>query len=411
MTRQKLFTKPAPTAISSPAIDVHQIMGSLGNHTSVSTGDAIRSPSIYQGRNNVTAFTHQSADPAYLLLFLQSPSELGDLFWDHGEMGGALLNTDFSVHTDFGTIHTPCPNTDWKSGRLLAGNIVPGSIFSDGCREFHLFYGGSPGGDGLLQEELGLARFIIAPNGEFEWDDRQTVEIRGWQKYYDCSTHPEKPGISHRQRRDPFVVFHDGLYWMFVSAAAQTTSAVYKGCVGLAVAENVAGPYTAVRSPLFPNRFSSEGEQGLFYDCERPHVFYHDGHWHLFFSAREKLTHTHLLQGDGPPLTDSSLHHYQSTQIQGPYLPVSSRPVVEGSTETGLYGINFIQPDDGKILAYGFDNEKMMLDVTGSWEVLWPNGRPVIQPNHPSRSSANQIRNLLYKPGYQLWDATMLRLR
>ena len=135
---------------------------------------------------------NQSQEPAYLVIFLQGPIHLGEVFWDHGEMGGVMLNSDFSIHTDLGTIHSPCADIPWKSGRLLAGNIVPGSTFSDGRREFHLFYGGSPGGDGLLQEELGLARFIIAPNGEFEWDDRQTVEIRGWEKYYDCSTHPSR---------------------------------------------------------------------------------------------------------------------------------------------------------------------------------------------------------------------------
>ena len=404
MTKHNLFTEPASTTISSPAIDVHQIGGPVG-------GSVLppKESSFQRGQNNVTAFHHQSSDPAYLLLFLQSPSELGELFWDHGEMGGALLNADFSVHTDFGTIHTPCPNTDWKSGRLLAGNIVPGAVSDDGDREFHLFYGGSPGGDGLLQEEIALAKLTITAKGKIEWEDLKTVDLLGWDQYYDYSTHPEKPEITHRQKRDPFVVFHDGLYWMFTSAAARTTSEVYKGCIGLAVSEHVEGPYTAVRSPLFPRQFSGDGEQGLCYDCERPHVFYNDGHWHLFFSAREKLTHTHLLQGDGAPLTDSSLHHYQSLHLQGPYFPVSNRPIVEGSTETGLYGINFIQPEEGKVLAYGFDNEKMMLDVTGSWEVIWPEGRPVIKPNHPSNSTA-QIRNLLYKPGYQLWDATMLRL-
>lgn len=410
MTPNNLFTEPSSTVVTAPAIDVHQIVGPLGSGAASPKSLAVtQSPNIKQSRNNVTAFHHQTSEPAYLLFFLQSPSSLGELFWDHGEMGGALLNEDFSVHTDFGIVHSPCPNTDWKSGRLLAGNIVPGRVHADGRREFHLFYGGSPGGDGLLQEELGLAKFSIAPNGTFEWDDRQTVTIKGWEKYYDYSTHPEKPEIVHRQWRDPFVVHHDGLYWMFISAAAQTTSEIYKGCVGLVVSENVEGPYTAVRSPLFPNRFTANGEQGICYDCERSHVFHHNGMWHLFFSAREKLTHTHLLQGDGAPLTDSSLHHYQSPNIQGPYFPVSDRPIVEGSTATGLYGINFIRHTDGKVLAYGFDNEKMMLDVTGSWEVVWPEGRPMIQPNQPADSTA-QIRNLLYKPGYQLWDATMLRL-
>lgn len=405
MTKNKFSTEPASTTVASPAINVHQIAGPIG-------GSVVRpkAAAVDPADTNGKQVQKQASSPAYLLLFLQSPSELGELFWDHGEMGGALLNEDFSVHTDFGTIHTPCPKTDWKSGRLLAGNIVPGNISADGHREFHLFYGGSPGGDGLLTEEIGLAKLVITPSGELQWNDVKTVELEGWEQYYDYSTHPEKPEITHRQKRDPFIVFHDGLYWMFTSAAARTTSEVYKGCIGLAVSEKAEGPYKAVRSPFFPCQITDAGEDGLCYDCERPHVFFHDGHWHLFFSAREKLTRTDLLQGDGDILNDSSLHHYQSTRIQGPYHPVSDRPIVEGSTETGLYGINFITPDDGKVLAYGFDNAKMMLDVTGSWEVVWPDGRPVIKPNNPSNMPTAQIRNLLYKPGYQLWDATMLRL-
>ena len=308
MTKNKSSTESASTIVSSPPLQVHQVGGPIGDGRSPSNES-----SVDQGQNNGTPFQHKSSQPAYLVLFLQSLSELGELFWDHGEMGGALLNADFSIHTDFGTIHTPCPNIGWKSGRLLAGTIVPGAVSSEGDREFYLFYGGSPGGDGLLTEEIALAKLTITASGRLEWEDLKTVELLGWEKYYDYSTHPEKPEITHRQKRDPFVVVHDGLYWMFTSAAVRTTSDVYKGCVGLAVSDHVEGPYKAVRSPFFPHLLTANGEEGLCYDCERPHVFFHSGHWHLFFSAREPLTKVHLLQGDGAPLNDSSLHHYQAT--------------------------------------------------------------------------------------------------
>ena len=349
-------------------------------------------------------------NPKYLLLYLQSIGHEEGKFWEHGEIAGAILGEDLSLLKDLGTTIAPDPNEWWKSHRLLAGKLwLQGN-------QLYLFYGGTPNHPHILQESVGLCKGTINDELEIEWGSSKPLEFIGWENYYEHSPNLDFPEQPHRQWRDPWIVFERGKYWMFLSASAKTNSPFYKGCVGLAVADNLEGSYTVLPPAAFPCMGSGKDERGLVTECERSHIIYKNGMWHLFFSVWKNHINPQWLEQLGTEadaISDSSLHHYISSQLQGPYRPASEVPIVRGSSETGLYATHFsVDPDSMEdAIAYGLELETFALDVSGQWKVLWDDGYPEIKKGTPFHITSSLTRSLeLHRQGYQLWDAMLLEL-
>ncbi|NER46834.1 MAG: hypothetical protein F6J92_09085 [Symploca sp. SIO1A3] len=346
----------------------------------------------------------QANDPRYILLYIRSSEELGGKHWEHGEIAGAVIGEDFSVIKDLGTVFQPNPDEFWQSHRLLAGGFR-----SQGKDSLYFFYGGSPNHPHLLDESICFAKGKMMDDWKFEWEEPQLLEFADWEKHYDYSNESNFPDQLHHQWRDPYVVFHEDKYWMFVSAAAKTTSPLYKGCIGLAVADHPEGPYTALPSPVFPKMTTEQGEEGIFYECERSHVLYHEGQWHLFFCAwKWRINKNWISQVDETAISDSTLYHYVSPQIQGPYLPAGELPIVKGSSEVGLFAINFAQTQSGELIAYGSDFETTELDISGQWQVFWNDNNPEIKKvDFSERQHLTGYPQTFRQPGYLVWDAML----
>ena len=354
-------------------------------------------------------------NPKYLLFYLQSVGHEEGKFWEHGDISGAVLGEDLSLLQDLGVMLTPESNEWWKSHRLLAGQIW----FQDDS--IYLFYGGTPDHPHILQESVGWCKGKIQDDWSIEWGESQPLEFIGWDNYYEHSPNLDFPDLPHLQWRDPWIVFDQGQYWMFVSASAQTSSSFYKGCVGLAVADHLEGPYTILPPAAFPCMQNGAGEQGLVTECERSHVIYKNGMWHLFFSVWKNHTNPEWLKqlgAEGDAMADSSLHHYISSNLQGPYAPASEVPIVKGSSQTGLYATQIYEthfsPGPGlekESIAYGLALENFTLDVSGQWGVQWENGFPIIEPRSSFHTARSLLESLeLHRPGYQLWDAMLVEI-
>ena len=143
---------------------------------------------------------------------------------------------------------------------------------------------------------------------------------------------------------------------MFITAHAkeETSNHYYGGCVGLAVADKSSGPYTILPPAARP--LVTGTTESPFYEMERPQVIYQNGRYHLFFSAFVKALNPKWLDQVGSQgINDSTVYWFVSDSITGPYEPISSKPILEGRAQIGLYGTNsFSHPDQSDVyFAYG----------------------------------------------------------
>lgn len=161
---------------------------------------------------------------------------------------------------------------------------------------------------------------------------------------------------AHFHWRDPYIFNDDtGKYYMFICASAKTPG-YFQGCLGLAVADKITGPYKilppAVQIPI------DTAEDWPYYHLERLQVIYKGGKYHLFFSCFKMYMNPRWLQKvNSKRVTNSSLYWYVSDSVEDPYKPINDDDfIVRGSETTGIYGTNFMQvsTDPEEWIAYGW---------------------------------------------------------
>ncbi|MBW4445536.1 MAG: family 43 glycosylhydrolase [Spirirestis rafaelensis WJT71-NPBG6] len=286
-----------------------------------------------------------------------------DPWWTISNICGAI-STDMNHWEDLGTILEPEPANYWESGRVCAGCTYK----EDGI--YYLFY--SAGGKEpphLRNEAIGLAtstdgvqfsrysdRPLLAPETDGLWYGRSN-----WTQ--------------HLHWRDPYI-FKDeqtNSYYMFICAGSRVTGN-FQGCVGLAVADKITGPYKllppAVEAPV-------DTVDWPYYHLERPQVIYKNGKYNLFFSCFKQFFNPDWLQKlKHKRVTNSSLYWYISDNIAGPYHPVDDDDfIVKGSEKTGMYGTNFLEISDNpeELIAYGWYHRLHTLQVSKAFRVKWKN--------------------------------------
>ncbi|GAB1538691.1 hypothetical protein NUACC21_13550 [Scytonema sp. NUACC21] len=305
-------------------------------------------------------------------------------WWTISKISGAI-STDLEHWEDLGTILEPEPANDWESGRVCAGCAYK----EDGI--YYLFY--SAGGKEpphLKNEGIGLAtstdgihfsRYsphpLLIPENNDSWYGR-------------CNW------TGHFHWRDPYI-FKDeqtGNYYMFICASSQAPGN-FQGCIGLAVADKISGPYKvlapAVDVPV-------DVDNWPFYHLERPQVIYKNGKYNLFFSCFKQYFNPKWLESvKHKRVTTSSLYWYISDNITGPYKPIDNDEyIVKGSEKTGMYGTNFllISEDPEEYIAYGWYHKLHTLEVHGGYRVNWRN------TDYPSLG----IKGSLHNDGMKLLD-------
>lgn len=301
-------------------------------------------------------------DDVYRMFYLKG-LEGQNPWWTVSNICGAV-STDMHQWQDLGSILEPDPANNWESGRICAGCTYKEDNI------YYLFY--SAGGKEephLKNEAIGLAtsrdglhfsrtskNYLLKPDEDDPWYGRSN-----W--------------TGHFHWRDPYIFKDDqtGNYYMFICASSKVPGN-FQGCVGLAVADKVSGPYNllppAVEAP-------TNGEENWpYYHMERPQVIYKDGKYHLFFSCFKMLMNPKWLQElNHRRITNSSLYWYISDHITGPYKPVNNDEfIVKGSEKTGMYGTNFLQvstPEE--FIAYGWYHRLHALAVSQAFRVNWKN--------------------------------------
>ncbi len=155
---------------------------------------------------------------------------------------------------------------------------------------------------------------------------------------------------------------------MFITASCKGEHSVFKGCIGLAVSDQINGPYEVLPPVTYP--VISETKEGVYYEMERPQVIYRDEKYHLFFSSATSLINQKWIKQVGKGrITNSSLYWYISDKVTGPFVPSSGKPVVKGSESTELYGTNIIEAPNGKLIACGSNINTFTLEVSERFPV------------------------------------------
>lgn len=341
--------------------------------------------SLPQGRNRLRRLFRQGGliwDPwilkdgnIYRLFYLANPKvtkvDPFSQWWDEASIHGAISN-DLKHWKYLGAILEPEPANAWESKRMLAGSTYKED------NTYYLFYSAA-GTKDLLDEGIGLATSTDGLHwhrcsNELLFSNLSNRDL--WYGKYEGNFGDGKI-VPHRHWRDPYIVkeYKTGRYYMFICAASQERGpSPFQGCVGLAVADKISGPYELLPPACAP---VIEGtNESIYIEMERPQVIYKGGKYHLFFSCWKHRLHPKWLQQVGEDrITNSSLYWYIADKITGPFRPATNKPIVMGSEKTEMYGTNFF-PASGSIqeelIAYGWFNWSFTLGVSPlSFRVRW----------------------------------------
>jgi beta-fructofuranosidase len=303
----------------------------------------------------------------YRLFYLVGPRE-SDTWWIEGNIYGAI-SYDMKLWKDIGLVLNVNPANAWESGRMLAGCTYK----EDGI--YYLFYSAAGEGEEIMNEGIGLATSVdglywqrcstdqlVKPDDNHRWYGRYKRQMGNYE--YD-----------HYQWRDPYILKDDktGSYYMFICAyLKEGGEGKFRGCVGVAVANKISGPYELLPPAAIP---VVEGtKESPYYEMERPQVIYKNGKYHLFFSCWTTWLNPKWIQKVGQEqISDSSLYWYVSDHITGPFKPVNEKPIVKGSEKTGMYGTNFFPAPDNpqEFIAYGWYYRRMTLAISPVYQVRW----------------------------------------
>ncbi|AFZ22697.1 beta-fructosidase, levanase/invertase [Cylindrospermum stagnale PCC 7417] len=311
----------------------------------------------------------------YRLFYLGGPKAVDPRtpWWAEATIYGAI-SSDMKHWQDLGVILEPDPKNPLESQRMLAGSTYQ----ENGI--YYLFYSAA-GKEDMWNEEIGLA---TSTDG-IHWQRQSSHPIfvnlderdRWYGKYDFTFTNGET--ITHRHWRDPYIVKEEqtGKYYMFICAAAKELAASpFCGCVALAVADSIAGPYTLLSPACMP--ILDRTSESIYIEMERPQVIYQNGKYHLFFSCwPHRLNPKWIQQVSQERISPSSLYWYVADEITGPFKAVSKKPVVMGSEKTGMYGTNFFpSPNNSKeFIAIGWYHNLLSLGVSPSlFPVFWNHG-------------------------------------
>jgi beta-fructofuranosidase len=328
----------------------------------------------------------------YRLFFLANPKVLKPnvfgTWWSESSIYGAI-STNLKNWKILSPVLVPEPNNDWESQRLFAGSTYK----EEGI--YYLFYTAS-GTKDFYDESLGLATSIDGIN----WSRclnyqlfSNLIDRDRWYGKYECDFGDGKM-VQHRHWRDPYILrdHKTGKYYMFICAASQQIEhSLYRGCVGLAVADNISGPYKLLPPACKPIVEGTSVSESAFIEMERPQVIYKNGKYHLFFSCwKHRINPKWLKQIDSNRITNSSLYWYVADEITGPYLPNSNQPIVLGSDTTEMYGVNFFPAPNtigGEFIACGWFYWSFTLGVSPSFRVIWTDESIEISRNRISLST------------------------
>lgn len=267
------------------------------------------------------------------------------------------ISKDLINWKDIGPTFMSGPKGSWDDGPIWTGNV-----YKKDNGEYLFFYTARNHRDGQFQR-IGLATSEDGVTWERS-DKPLSVPDGTWYETMEISP-------VYRAWRDPFVIKDEknGKYLMYITAKTKNGHETYKGCIALAVADNIEGPYEVKPPVLAP---------GLYAQMEVPQIIQKDGKVYLFFSCQEKDYNPEWAEKTGGPQT--GLHCFVSDSLYGPFTPINGTGIITGSKDN-LYTVKLIAHPgrEGNFLAIGWymenKNTQKALTLSGPMEVLWEHDR------------------------------------
>jgi len=125
--------------------------------------------------------------------------------------------------------------------------------------------------------------------------------------------------------------------------------------------------------------------QSAFYEMERPRVLYRNGRYHLFFHCwtmhvLPEWIAQHLSGIPAQDFSDTSLYHFISDHVEGPYEPYR-KAIVPGSGTSGIYGTHFVEGQHEESTTrvtrspiLGWNVKTATLELSGAVSLEWDEG-------------------------------------
>lgn len=255
----------------------------------------------------------------YTLFHLSAPQDPDPETRHHRAQVRTAVSTDLKNWTDTGFALESGPEGSWDDGPIWTGSTYKEN------GNYYMFYTARNQRDGQTQR-IGLATSSDGVN----WKRGEKPLLEADSRWYET----DEPSPVYRAFRDPHVVKdpESGKYLMYFTAKTKDGHERYRGCIGLAVADKLDGPYEMKPPVLAPGHYA---------EMEVPQVIERDGKWHLFFTTKGENYHPDLSARLGGPQT--GLHGFVGDSPTGPFEPIGGHGVVAGD-DSNMFAIH-LMPD------------------------------------------------------------------
>lgn len=270
-------------------------------------------------------FWHAHDGARHHLYFLKASRSLGDPDLRHfDEAVGHAVSVDLRNWSVLADVLAPSPHEGWDDGTVWTGSVVRGS---DG---WWMFYTGAKTSEQCLRQRIGAAR----SNDLTHWQrvgDAPLIEVD--TRFYEAL---DLASWHDQAWRDPYVVEHDGLYHMFITARRNHGAADGRGTIAYATSADLLE--WTVHPPIY-----SGTEFG---HLEVPQVRQTADGWLLLFSCADPAFAKDFTQQTGVQ-PQAGTFVARASSIGGPYTLDSATPLYPPGYRDGvLYSGKLI--DDGE---------------------------------------------------------------
>ena len=267
----------------------------------------------------------------YRLYHLDAPEDPDPDTRHHIAQVRTAVSDDLVNWKDEGYALTKGPEGSWDDKAIWTGNTYKKD---DG---YYFFYTGRNDRDGEIQR-IGLA---TSENGR-DWSRAEKPLLEPDGRYYE--TTEDSPVF--KAWRDPEVIKDEktGKYHMFFTAKTKEGDPTYKGCIGVATADNFEGPYEAQPPVLAPGKFAQ---------MECPQIIQKNDKVYMFFQSMEKDYNPEWADSAGGP--QNGLHCYVGDSLTGPFEPLNGDGIVTRSKDN-LYSVKLVEDPqrEGEFQAIGW---------------------------------------------------------
>lgn len=251
------------------------------------------------------------------------------------------FSTDLKNWKDDGFALKSGPKGSWDDGPIWTGSTYKEN------GHYYKFYTGRNHRDGQTQR-IGLAH---SEDG-IHWNRSEKPLMEADSRWYE--TNEESP--VYRAFRDPFVIKNpdSGKYMMYFTAKTKDGDPTYRGCIGMATADSMEGPWKQQAPVLAPGNFA---------EMECPQVLHKDNKWYLFFTTKGTNYSPQWTKHVGSQQT--GLHGFVSNSPTGPFEPVRGDAVIAGS-DSNMFSVRFVEdrkrPGEYQALGWYMNDRKVLVD-------------------------------------------------